>query len=126
MKAEVAPYRSPLRHVRLLAPTEREPMHTESQVRPVGLSNREDFAELARRVRDRGLLGRRRGYYAIKIAATIAGLGLLVAGAILVGNSWWNLGTAVGLAFVLVQLGFIGHDAGHRQICASRRERNGR
>ncbi len=97
-------------------------MHTESQVRPVGLSNREDFAELARQVRDRGLLGRRRGYYAIKIAATITGLGLLVAGAILVGNSWWNLGTAVGLAFVLVQLGFIGHDAGHRQICASRRD----
>ena len=29
---------------------------------------------------------------------------------------------AVGLAFVLAQLGFIGHDAGHRQICARRRD----
>ena len=27
---------------------------------------------------------------------------------------------AGGLAFVLTQLGFIGHDAGHRQICARR------
>src|ERR1019366_450017 len=27
-----------------------------------------------------------------------------------------------GLAFVLAQLGFIGHDAGHRQICTRRRD----
>ena len=40
----------------------------------------------------------------------------------LLGNSWWNLCVAVGLAFVLAQLGFIGHDAGHRQICARRRD----
>ena len=97
-------------------------MHTRSQVRPAASSNGEDFAELARRVRDRGLLGRRRGYYAVKIAATLGALALVVAGSILVGDSWWNLGVAVGLAFVLVQLGFIGHDAGHRQICASRRD----
>ena len=45
-----------------------------------------------------------------------------VAAVILVGDSWWNLVVAVGLAFVMVQLGFIGHDAGHRQICTSRRD----
>jgi fatty acid desaturase len=97
-------------------------MTTELQVVPMASSNREDFAELSRQVRDSGLLARRRGYYAIKIAATIGGLVLVVAAAIIIGDSWWNLAVAVGLAFVLVQLGFIGHDAGHRQICSSRRD----
>ena len=46
--------------------------------------------------------------------------GLIVIG-LLIGNTWWNLAVAVGLAFVLTQLGFIGHDAGHRQISSHRR-----
>ncbi|HEX4219247.1 MAG TPA: acyl-CoA desaturase, partial [Acidimicrobiales bacterium] len=54
--------------------------------------------------------------------ATLGGLGAVVVAAIVVGDSWWNLVLAVGLAFVMVQLGFIGHDAGHRQISASRRD----
>jgi fatty acid desaturase len=83
-------------------------------------SNREDFAELARTVRDGGLMTRRRGYYGVKIASTIAALVLLGVAAVLIGNSWWNVAVAVGLAFVLTQLGFIGHDAGHRQICVRR------
>jgi fatty acid desaturase len=95
---------------------------TETQAPPIALSNREDFAELSRQVRERGLLARRRGYYTIKIAATIGGLGATIAAVILVGDSWWNVVVAVGLAFVMVQLGFIGHDAGHRQICTSRRD----
>lgn len=97
-------------------------MRTETQAPPIALSNREDFAELSRQVHEVGLLARRRGYYTIKIAATIGGLGATVAAVILVGDSWWNLVVAVGLAFVMVQLGFIGHDAGHRQICTSRRD----
>ena len=84
-------------------------------------SNREDFAELARTVRERGLLSRRRGYYQWKIGTTIGALVALAGIALVIGNSWWNLLVAVGLAFILVQLGFIGHDAGHRQICAQRR-----
>ncbi|HEY2565182.1 MAG TPA: acyl-CoA desaturase [Acidimicrobiales bacterium] len=86
------------------------------------MSNREDFAELSRQVREGGLLARRRGYYTIKIAATLGGLGAMIATVIVVGDSWWNLAVAVGLAFVMVQLGFIGHDAGHRQISANRRD----
>ncbi len=97
-------------------------MRTETQAPPIALLNREDFAELSRQVREGGLLARRRGYYTIKIAATIGGLGATIAAVILVGDSWWNLVVAVGLAFVMVQLGFIGHDAGHRQICTSRRD----
>jgi fatty acid desaturase len=97
-------------------------LRTETQAPPIALSNREDFAELSRQVREGGLLARRRGYYTIKIAATIGGLGATIAAVVLVGDSWWNLAVAVGLAFVMVQLGFIGHDAGHRQICTSRRD----
>ena len=83
-------------------------------------SGRQDFAEVpsgsGSRTHDP-----RRGYYAIKIAATVGALGALVPIAIVIGNSWWNLLVAVGLAFVLAQLGFIGHDAGHRQVSGDRR-----
>ena len=84
-------------------------------------TNREDFAELSRRVRQSGLLARRRGYYGVKIGTTIGALFVLTGAAVAIGNSWWNLAVAVGLAFVLAQVGFIGHDAGHRQIFARRR-----
>ena len=84
-------------------------------------SKREDFAELARTVRESGLLTRRPGYYQLKIGTTVGALVALAGIALVIGNSWWNLLVAVGLAFILVQLGFIGHDAGHRQICAQRR-----
>jgi fatty acid desaturase len=97
-------------------------MNTETVVPRLVASHREDFAELSRTVRDRGLLVRRRGYYVVKIGTTLAALAALVATAIILGNSWWNLAVAVGLAFVLAQLGFIGHDAGHRQICTRRQD----
>jgi len=97
-------------------------MNSETTTPPVAESNREEFAELARMVRDRGLLTRRRGYYQVKIGTTIGALVVLAGIALVIGNSWWNLVVAAGLAFILVQLGFIGHDAGHRQICARRRE----
>ena len=81
----------------------------------------DDFAELSRAVRSAGLLSRRRWYYGLKIGATLGALGVLGAGVVVVGDSWWSISLAVGLAFLLTQIGFIGHDAGHRQICASRR-----
>jgi fatty acid desaturase len=74
-----------------------------------------------RRVKHAGLLDRRLGYYLTKIA--VIG-GLLVAGwavFVLLGDSWWQLAVAGFLAFVFTQIGFIGHDAGHRQIFHSRR-----
>lgn len=80
-----------------------------------------DFAELSRLVRAEGLLARRRGYYVVKIGVTVSSFAASVATAVIVGNTWWNLLVAVGLAVALVQLGFIGHDAGHRQIASRRR-----
>jgi fatty acid desaturase len=40
---------------------------------------------------------------------------------VLLGESWWQVLTAVYLAVVATQLTFVGHDAGHRQIFRSRR-----
>jgi fatty acid desaturase len=80
-----------------------------------------DYARLSRAVRAAGLLDRRIGHYAWRIAVTVA---LLVAGwaaVIVVGNSWWQLALAAFLAIMFTQVGFLGHDAGHRQIWVSRR-----
>lgn len=107
-------------HNRLLAMAERS-MITEFDAPLIGATKREDFAELSRRVREHGLFLRRRGYYATKIPASVAVLVALAVIAVVLGNSWWNLTVAAGIAFVLAQIGFIGHDAGHRQIWARRR-----
>ncbi|HEX2774006.1 MAG TPA: acyl-CoA desaturase, partial [Micromonosporaceae bacterium] len=51
-------------------------------------------------------------------------LGLLaVAGAafVAIGESWWQLLLAPAFAVLFTQVGFLGHDAGHRQIFDSRR-----
>jgi fatty acid desaturase len=76
---------------------------------------------LLRQVRQAGLLERRSRHYAWRI--TITGV-LLAAGwaaFVLVGDSWWQLAVAVFLAVMFGQVGFLGHDAGHRQILGSRR-----
>jgi fatty acid desaturase len=80
-----------------------------------------EYAALSRLVRQEGLLERRRSWYGWRIAVT--GLALVGSWAlfVLVGNSWWQLAVAVLLAVVFAQLGFLGHDAGHRQIFASRK-----
>jgi fatty acid desaturase len=96
-------------------------MPTPTEELTVVATARDDFAELSRQARELGLMGRRPGYYAIKIAATTGALTLLGITIVLLGNSWWNVLVAVGVAFVMAQLGFIGHDAGHRQICTRRR-----
>jgi fatty acid desaturase len=80
-----------------------------------------DYSELSRRIKQAGLLRRRSAYYAAKIASTAV---LLAAGwtaFLLLGDSWWQLVTAVFLAFAFTQIAFLGHDAGHRQIFGTRR-----
>jgi fatty acid desaturase len=71
-------------------------------------------------IRRAGLLGRRPGYYSAKITVNL----LLLAGGwtafVLLGRSWWQMLVAVFLGIMFTQTGFIGHDAGHRQISGSR------
>jgi fatty acid desaturase len=80
-----------------------------------------DYADLMRRVRTAGLLDRRYGYYLTKIAVTGALLAAGWTGFVLLGDSWWQIAVAAFLAVVFTQIGFIGHDAGHRQIFRSKR-----
>jgi hypothetical protein len=80
-----------------------------------------DYADLLRRVRAAGLLDRRRGYYVTKIAVTggpaDCGAGRLRAAGRLLAAT---LAVAAFLTVVFTQIGFIGHDAGHRQTLRSR------
>ena len=80
-----------------------------------------EYADLLRRVRAAGLLDRRSRHYLVKIIIT----GGLLAGGwasfVMLGDTWWQLAVAAFLAFMFTQIGFIGHDAGHRQIFRSKR-----
>jgi fatty acid desaturase len=80
-----------------------------------------DYAALSRRVREAGLMNRRHGYYVMKVVLT---LGATAAGWALffwLGDSWWQLVVAAYLGIAFTQLGFVGHDAGHKQIARTRR-----
>ena len=79
------------------------------------------YAQLSRQIRHAGLLERRPRHYIGRITVTAAALAAGWAGFLVVGDSWWQLGIAVWLAVVFAQIGFLGHDAGHRQITGSRR-----
>jgi fatty acid desaturase len=77
------------------------------------------YAELSRQIKRSGLLNRRPGYY-IRHSALLLGLCAVGVMALLaVGDSWWQLLVAAYFAVVSTQLGFLGHDAGHRQIFRS-------
>jgi fatty acid desaturase len=76
---------------------------------------------LMRQIKDAGLLQRRTGYYIARLTATTVLLAAGWAAFVLIGDSWWQLAVAVFLAVVFTQLGFVGHEAGHRQISASQR-----
>jgi fatty acid desaturase len=79
-----------------------------------------DFGALATRIRAEGHLDRRLCYYWIKIGSTVAAFAVGWLAFFVVGNSWAILGIAVFLGVASTQLGFLGHDAGHGQIFASR------
>ncbi|MFH5821754.1 fatty acid desaturase family protein [Georgenia sp. AZ-5] len=78
-----------------------------------------DFTTLTQRVQAAGLMRRAYGYYWSKlIGLTAAGLALAV-GFVALGDTWWQMGTAVVLALLMTQIAFVGHDAAHRQIFVS-------
>lgn len=80
-----------------------------------------DFTELTRRVQDAGLMRRTYGFYWTCLGAAAVALASLVAGMVLLGDSWWQLLLAAALGMVMAQLGFLGHEASHRQIFRSAR-----
>ena len=79
-----------------------------------------DYSELSRLVKQAGLLERRRWRYVWRITVTATLLAAGWAVFVLTGDSWWQLAVAAFLAVMFTQAGFLGHDAGHRQISGSR------
>jgi fatty acid desaturase len=79
------------------------------------------YAQLSREVRAAGLLARRHGYYRARIGLTVGAWAAGWTVFVLLGRSWWQLAVAGLLAVVFAQAGFLGHDAGHRQVFDSRR-----
>jgi len=79
-----------------------------------------DYSVLAKVARESGLHRRRYGYYWTRLVGNVTAFGLVWAGIVLVGDSWWQLLLAAALAVVLAQLAFLGHDSSHRQVFRSR------
>ncbi|MFS8201183.1 fatty acid desaturase family protein [Streptomyces sp. CWNU-52B] len=101
-----------------------DPVDLARMAKPPPARRGSDYAALSREVRQSGLLKRRPLYYSAKVGANLA---LLAAGwtaFALIGESWWQLVTAAFLAVMFTQTAFIGHDAGHHQIAASKRVNN--
>lgn len=94
---------------------------TAMDARPRAPRRGSNYSELMNLVRQAGLLERRPTFYAVHVTASL----LTFAGGwtafVLLGDAWWQLVTAAFLAAVFAQSGFLGHDAGHRQIFRSRR-----
>src|SRR3954447_5624867 len=80
-----------------------------------------DYADLKALVRAAGLFEPRLGYYAVKITYTLAMLLAGVVGLVLIDNLLFRVVDCVYLAVVFAQLGFLGHDVGHRQVFTTRR-----
>jgi fatty acid desaturase len=80
-----------------------------------------EYAHLSRQIKQAGLLRHRPGYYLFKITVTAALLAAGWAAFVLIGDSWWQLAVAAFLAMAFTQAGFLGHDAGHRQVFHSPR-----
>jgi fatty acid desaturase len=64
---------------------------------------------------------RRPVYYAVAITTTVLLLASGWAVLVVAGPSWWQLLTAAFLGVMFTQLGFLGHDVGHKQVFRSRR-----
>jgi fatty acid desaturase len=80
-----------------------------------------EYGELLAEVHRAHLLDRSGRLYLSRLAIIAAMTAAGVAMFVWVGDSWWTLLVAAYFAAVFAQLGFLGHDAGHQQIFASRR-----
>jgi fatty acid desaturase len=78
-----------------------------------------EYSQLLQTVQHAGLMNRRYGYYAVKVGLMMLATSAIVAGIVVLGNSWLQLILAVALGLVFAHFGFLGHDAAHRQIFVS-------
>ena len=81
-----------------------------------------EYAELKRLIKQKGLMNKQPLYYTFKITLTLSMLGLSMALVAFIDTLWLQLLNAMFMGFIFTQMGFIGHDAGHRQIFFSTRK----
>ncbi|PFG43707.1 fatty acid desaturase [Isoptericola jiangsuensis] len=77
------------------------------------------YAQLSREVREAGLLRRSYTYYLVTASVIAVGLGGVVTGMVLLGDSWFQLLMAGALGILLTQIAFLTHEAAHRQVFAT-------
>jgi fatty acid desaturase len=106
MTAEISPIR----------PTRKRPT---APATGAGAGAASAFTDLARIVKDAGLMRRRYGYYWTKLIGVPVAYAAAIAVFIWIGDTWWQMFTAVGFAVLFTQTAFLGHDAAHRQIFRS-------
>lgn len=80
-----------------------------------------EYVQLRDLVKNAGLLEKNPGHYAIKLAVNLGLLALSVGILTLVDSLWIQMLNAAFLAFIMVQLCFLGHDLGHKQVFRSGR-----
>jgi fatty acid desaturase len=85
------------------------------------MADADDFQHLARSAREAGLFYRAPWHAVVRLVVVGLLYGSGWAALCLVGNSWYQLLVAAGLAVMSTQLAFVGHDVGHRQSFPSRR-----
>lgn len=88
--------------------------------RPINKPREGSYADLYCEIRQAGLFEPRTLYYVAKITSNAVGMVSAWTVFLLLGDSWWQLMTAVFLAFMFGQSAIIGHDTGHQQISRSR------
>ena len=79
------------------------------------------YPQLSIIIKEQGLLDKQPAYYICKIVSTLILLVLSITFLVLLDNSWLQLVNAAFLAFVFGQIGYLGHDAGHRAAFRSLR-----
>ena len=78
-----------------------------------------DYTELTRRVKAAGLLERRPGFYAIRVALLAAAFAVATVLLVTLGHTWWQLLVAGLFGLLFTQVGFLAHDGAHRQMFTS-------
>jgi fatty acid desaturase len=68
-----------------------------------------------------GLLERSGWRYLPRVLTLAVLVGAGVVALAWVGESWWTLVVAAYVGVVMAQLGFLGHDAGHQQMCRTKK-----
>ncbi|GAB3806220.1 acyl-CoA desaturase [Humibacter antri] len=79
----------------------------------------EAFHQLTVEANDAGLMRRRYGFYWAMMVFWMLATVAILAGVVLLGDTWFQLILAAMLGVVMAQLGFLGHEAAHQEVFAS-------